>query len=292
MASRSRAVAANAPGGMFVDDTCIDCGTCYTHAPEIFRPAGDASSVHRQPATAAERAAAHRALIACPTASIGSDDATAVREATTAFPLPVECDGAILPDVRWCGWTSPDSFGAWSWLIERPAGNILVDSPRANPALAAGLAARGGISRIVLSHRDDVADHEFWHRRFAAPRLAHAAEGLAFAEEQIAGTEPVALAEDLRIIPVPGHTAGSICLLYRDEVLFSGDHLWWSPQRSRLQASRAYCWHDWDAQVASLRRLLDLPVRWLLPGHGAPWRAPHAGAFRSELARALEQLDG
>lgn len=290
MASRARAVAANVSGGMFVDATCIDCGTCYTHAPATFRPAGDTSAVHAQPATAADSVAAHRALVACPTGSIGSDDAAAARAAAGAFPLPVELDGVVLPDVRWCGWTSPDSFGAWSWLIERPGGNILVDSPRAAPALAAGLAARGGVSRIVLSHRDDVADHAYWHERFAAPRLAHAAEGLDFPEQQVTGSEPIALDRDLLLIPTPGHTAGSLCLLYRDEILFTGDHLWWSPPRGRLQASRDYCWHDWPTQLASLRRLLDLPVRWVLPGHGAPWRAPHAGAFRSELERALAEL--
>jgi glyoxylase-like metal-dependent hydrolase (beta-lactamase superfamily II) len=210
--------------------------------------------------------------------------------AASAFPLPVEIDGVVLPDVRWCGWTGPASYGAWSWLIERPEGNLLVDSPRASPALAAGITARGGISRIILSHRDDVADHAFWHERFSAPRLAHAAEHLTFAEQQVSGTEPITLDHDLLLIPVPGHTAGSLCLLYRQEILFTGDHLWWSPPRGRLQASRTYCWHDWDEQLASLRRLLDLPVRWVLPGHGAPWRAPHSGAFREELERSLAEL--
>ncbi len=291
MASRARAVAANVPGGLFVDTTCIDCGTCYTHAPTSFRPVDGMSSVFAQPSSPAERDAAHRALVACPTGSIGSDDHVAVRAAAGAFPCPVELDGVVLPDVRWCGYTSPDSFGAWSWLIIRPGGNILVDSPRANPALEAGLRAQGGVSHIVLSHRDDVADHEHWHQRFAAPRLAHAAEELAFAEEQIRGDAPVALAGDLRVIPVPGHTAGSICLLYRGEILFTGDHLWWSGPRDRLSASRDYCWFDWPTQLASLRRLLDLPVRWVLPGHGAPWRAPHAGAFRRELERTLAALE-
>lgn len=292
MANRARAVAANVPGGMLVDSTCIDCGTCYTHAPATFRAVDGTSAVRAQPTTPAHRAAAHRAVVACPTASIGSDDVAATRAAAGSFPIPVELDGIVLPDVRWCGYTSPDSFGAWSWLIVRTGGNVLVDSPRANPALEAGLRAQGGVSRIVLTHRDDVADHAHWHDRFAAPRLAHAAEHLDFAEERIEGDAPARLAHDLQIIPVPGHTAGSICLLYRDEVLFTGDHLWWSGPRERLSASRDYCWFDWDAQLASLRRLLDLPVRWVLPGHGAPWRAPRAGAFREELERTLAALAG
>lgn len=287
MASRTRSVVDNVPGGLFVDDSCILCGTCFTHAPAVFRDVGATSAVHHQPANEGERAASHRALVACPTASIGSDDVAAARQAATVFPWPVELDGVVLPDVRWCGFTSPDSFGAWSWLIERAGGNILVDSPRRNPALEAGLRARGGVSRILLTHRDDVADHAYWHRCFDAPRLAHIAEGLSFAEEQIHGDAPQRIADDLTVIPVPGHTAGSICLLYRNEILFTGDHLWWSSPRGRLSASREYCWFDWDTQLASLRLLLDLPVRWVLPGHGAPWRASQNGAFRAELERML-----
>lgn len=291
MASRDRAVAANVPGGLFVDATCIDCGTCYTHAPATFRAAGGTSAVHAQPDTPAERASAHRALVACPTGSIGSDDPADTRAAASAFPWPVERDGVVLPDVHWCGYTSPDSFGAWSWLITRPQGNILVDSPRANPILETGLRARGGVSRIILTHRDDIADHEHWHQRFTAPRVAHVDEDMAFVEERIHGSEPTALADDLLVIPAPGHTAGSLCILYRDEILFTGDHVWWSGTRERLAASRDYCWFDWQAQLASLRRLLDLPVRWVLPGHGAPWRAPTAGAFRVELERTLAALE-
>src|SRR5262245_8651218 len=123
MARRDHAYAGNAPGGLFVDETCIDCGTCYTHAPEVFRDAGSHSVVTRQPGTAQERARAHEALVACPTASIGSDDRDSSRGAAGRFPLP------FAEEVYWCGYTAEESFGAWSWLIRRPEGNVLVDSP-------------------------------------------------------------------------------------------------------------------------------------------------------------------
>lgn len=36
----------------------------------------------------------------------------------------------------------------------------MVDSPRFNPSLAEALEKKGGVSSMVLSHIDDVGDHE------------------------------------------------------------------------------------------------------------------------------------
>jgi glyoxylase-like metal-dependent hydrolase (beta-lactamase superfamily II) len=75
---------------------------------------------------------------------------------------------------------------------------------------------------------------------------------------------------------VPGHTAGSLVALLGGQILFSGDHLWWSETAGdaagkatgAVVASRTYCWHNWERQLASVAKLRDLDVRWLLPGHG------------------------
>ena len=39
-------------------------------------------------------------------------------------------------------------------------------------------------------------------------------------EEVLSGGEPVALDDELLVIPVPGHTRGHAVLLYRDRFLF------------------------------------------------------------------------
>ena len=52
------------------------------------------------------------------------------------------------------------------------------------------------------------------------------------AEEVMEGTAARLFSPEFTIIPVPGHTAGSMCLLYRDRFLFTGDHLWWDPGAS------------------------------------------------------------
>ena len=43
------------------------------------------------------------------------------------------------------------------------------------------------------------------------------------------------------LIPVPGHTAGSMALLYNRRFLFTGDHLWWDPE-TMLDAPRRLVW--------------------------------------------------
>lgn len=282
MARRADAYPENAPGEFFVDRSCIHCGTCFTWAPKTFRDTGSSSVVAQQPA-ADELARAAQALIACPTNSIGGP-AHAAAHAAHTFPVP------ITERVHFCGYTSPDSFGAWSWLITRPLGNVLVDSPRAAKPLLDRIAGLGGVAMQVLSHIDDVADHEALHRRFGHPRCMHRAEGLAGLERYVGGDDPIPLAPDLLLIPTPGHTAGSMCLLYDNRVLFTGDTLWWDPDVGGLDASQSYCWHDWPTQLRSLEKLLAHDFTWVLPGHGAPHHAATPEAMRADLQRALDHL--
>ena len=105
----------NVPGDFFVDSTCIDCDTCSQLAPAMFRDHGKQNSVHHQPETDAEIERAMMALVACPTGSIGSIQSHDAHLGIDAFPLPLE------DNVYFCGFTSESSFGAWSYLITRPA---------------------------------------------------------------------------------------------------------------------------------------------------------------------------
>ena len=166
-----------------------------------------------------------------------------------------------------------------------------MDSPRAVPALLDRLEQLGGVALMVLSHRDDVADHA---RSTSASTAGGCCTGPTWASpppgwsSPWTGTSPVALAPDLLFIPTPGHTAGSACLLYRDKFLFSGDHLWWSPRRGMLSASRSYCWHHWPTQLASLERLLAYDFTWVLPGHGRAAPGRDAEAMRGRRRRTAE----
>lgn len=282
MASPDRRLPGNAPGDLYVDDTCIDCGTCRWMAPESFRSQGDASIVYAQPVSEDARRRAHQALVACPTGSIGTSARKEAAAAVGNFPRP------FAPDVFHCGFHSADSFGAASWLITRPDGNVLIDSPRFAAPLVRRLEAMGGVRWMFLTHQDDVADHAKFHAHFGCERILHRADGrrVGPVERWIEGEETVRLAEDLEIVPTPGHTRGSACLRYKDQVLFSGDTLAWSPGRGHVIAFRDACWYDWRVLQQSVRRLLELPFSWLLPGHGAPCQLPPE-EMRASLERCL-----
>lgn len=167
MARTSRRLSTNVDGPVFVDDTCIDCGTCRWMAPEVFDHLAGASRVHAQPADEASRARALRALIDCPTNSIGTLDKRGVRDASASFPFPF--DGPV----HHCGFHAEASFGATAWLILRDEGHILVDSPRFAAPLVRQLDRIGPIKWMFLTHRDDVADHARFAEHFGCTRVIH-----------------------------------------------------------------------------------------------------------------------
>jgi glyoxylase-like metal-dependent hydrolase (beta-lactamase superfamily II)/ferredoxin len=258
----------NVAGDFYVDSSCIDCDACRQIAPDTFRDHGDQSSVFRQPETGDEVRRALMALVACPTSSIGTARGKYdTRIGSEAFPEPLS------ENVYYCGFNAESSFGAWSYLVVRPeaeGGNVLVDSPRYSRQLVKRFEELGGVGTMFLTHRDDVADHERYARRFRARRVMHADDGAARhgVEHVVEGLAPARLDDELTVIPVPGHTRGSACLLYRDKYLFTGDHLAWSPARNTLTAFRTACWYSWTEQTRSMERLLDYPFEWVLPGHG------------------------
>jgi len=286
MQNRTHRLATNAPGEFFVDSSCIDCDTCRWMAPAVFDRAEEQSRVHTQPATAEEIRAAELALLACPTGSIRTEAKRDLAGARAAFPLLVD------EDVYHCGYHSESSFGATSYLIRRPperGGNVLVDSPRWNRELERRLEELGGVRLLFLTHVDDVAEHARWKERFGCTRVMHALDAVPGVERVIEGTEPVALDPELRVIPTPGHTAGSACLVYRERFLFTGDHLAWSETRGHLYAFRSATWFDWATQVRSMERLARERFEWVLPGHGWRRHIP-AEEMGREMARCVEWM--
>jgi glyoxylase-like metal-dependent hydrolase (beta-lactamase superfamily II)/ferredoxin len=284
MASLSERLPENAPGDFYVDSTCIDCDTCRRIAPEVFEQGDGHSYVHAQPGGDVGRRRALMALVACPTASIGTVAKTDATPGVRAFPE------RVAENVSFCGFTAESSFGAWSYFVERPEGNILVDSPRAAGPLLKALEERGGVSTLFLTHRDDVADHAAFRKRFGCERVMHEDDVTARTadiERPLEGREPVPLAADLLAIPTPGHTRGHAVLLYRRKFLFTGDHLAWSRRRGHLVAFRDANWYSWPETIRSMESLLDFDFEWVLPGHGASYRTDSPEAMRRELERCV-----
>ncbi|MEO0432808.1 MAG: MBL fold metallo-hydrolase [Cyanobacteria bacterium J06656_5] len=275
----------NVDGDFFVDTSCIDCDTCRWMAPDVFGRDGDMSAVHTQPTTSEQRVQALKALLSCPTASIG----------TVSAPRDIKQVQADLPDlveanVYHCGYHSEKSYGAASYLIQRPEGNILIDSPRFTPPLVKQLEAMGGVKYLYLTHRDDVADHAKFQQHFDCTRILHADDitpDTQSVEIQLQGHAPHQLTDDITIIPVPGHSKGHTVLLYQARFLFTGDHLAWSVYLGHLYGFRRFCWYSWAEQVKSMQRLTDYSFEWVLPGHG---RRFHSNTMAKELQTCIEWM--
>ena len=286
MAQIEKRLPDNVEGEFYVDSSCIDCDACRQIAPSTFRDHGNQSSVYQQPRNPGELHRAFMALVACPTASIGTTTKRSAKAGVEAFPVHV------VDDVYYCGFNAESSFGAWAYLVARPeerGGNVLVDSPRFTTPLVQKIEEMGGIRTMFLSHRDDIADHAKFAGHFDCERIMHEADGAGRlgVEQVISGGEPVPIDQELIIVPTPGHTRGHQVLLYRNKVLFTGDHLAWSPERNTLTAFRDACWFSWTEQIRSMEKLLGYEFEWVLPGHG---RIGHDNRMRKHLERCIEWM--
>ncbi|WP_078129840.1 MBL fold metallo-hydrolase [Leptospira alexanderi] len=266
MANQLKKRQENQEGNFYVDSTCIDCETCRIIAPSTFSEKNGGSYVRKQPETESEKIEALRALLSCPTTSIGTEDRMDLKEAKETFPSKIEAN------VYYCGYHSKDSFGAFSYLILREDGNILVDSPRFVSSLASKIESLGGIRYHFLTHQDDIADHQKFRERFGCDRIIHEYDrrSIPSAEIVLKGETVFKLGSDVKIIPTPGHTKGHSVLSLEDRFLFTGDHLAYDPQKDRLIAFKGVCWYSWPEQINSMKKLKDYPFEWILPGHGYP----------------------
>jgi glyoxylase-like metal-dependent hydrolase (beta-lactamase superfamily II)/ferredoxin len=270
----------------FVDSTCIDCDACRQIAPTVFHDTGTQSAVYHQPETEEELLAAQKALVSCPTASIQTTAKQDMSRALASLPEHVA------EDVYRCGYTAESSFGAFSYLIRKESGNILVDSPRFAGPLVKNIERMGGIARMLLTHQDDVADHDKFASKFGAKRVLHRDDvhtRTAAVELQPSGRDPVEIEPGLLMIPTPGHTKGHAVYLWRDRFLFTGDHLAWNERTGHLYAFRSACWYSWSEQIDSMARLLDYRFEWVLPGHGRPIHLP-ADQMHRELESCVEWM--
>lgn len=285
MANISKRVPEDAHGDFFVDLTCIDCDTCRQVAPSVFAEGDGHSFVRSQPATPTDRRMALHAVVCCPTGSIGTVGDDRPASVLDDFPLPL--DGPVFL----CGFNSPKSFGGNSYLLVRPEGNWLIDSPKFQPRLVRRLEQMGGIAHIFLTHSDDVADADKYAKHFTARRVIHRAElhSQPDAEVVLDADGPVELAPGLVAIPTPGHTEGHCVLLADDRFLFTGDHLAWDRHAGQLDAHRDYCWFSWQRQVESLARLAEFSCEWVLPGHGQRVRLP-AEEMRGQIQDLVARM--
>jgi glyoxylase-like metal-dependent hydrolase (beta-lactamase superfamily II) len=233
------------------------------------------SVLRRQPESPDEAAALWRASVACPTKSIGNRDTA--RPPTDVFPFQLTAGVYAL------GHNSPSSFGGHSYLAARPAGNLMVDSPRYTRVLTETIDRLGGIKHVLLSHRDDVADADKWADRYDAQVWIHHddADAAPYATNITTGDQQVD--DGITSIHIPGHTEGHVAYHVDNQWLFTGDALFWNHRREELDVTPKQTWYSWDALADSMDSIAGLNVEWIFPGHGK-WHHTGRNLYTTQMA--------
>ena len=91
------------------------------------------------------------------------------------------------------------------------------------------------------------------------------------------------------IIPVPGHTDGSMALHVAGRYLFTGDHMSWDRESNGLRLATVYVW-DEETLRRSAAKLSECSFEWVLPGHGDRMHLP-AERMKEELRLLLERRE-
>lgn len=268
----------NAAGAWYVDSRCIRCDASRNWAPGLIdADAAGRSYMARQPEGKEEQAAMWRAAAACPTKSIGNLDHHT--EPQGIFPYQLT-DGVMA-----LGNNALSSFAAHSFLVERPDGNLMVDSPRYNRTLAERVDSLGGIAHILLSHRDDVADADRWAERYGARVWIGEADRDAapYATNVTAGDAVALISPGAVSIPAPGHTAGHVVYHINDRLLFTGDTLHWNHRRGEMDVFPKQTFYSWATLADTMDMLASLPVEWVFAGHGM-WHNIGAQEWKRQMA--------
>lgn len=285
MADIRKKVKGNIDGDFFVDTTCINCDTCRQLAPETFEDNGEYSYVTNQPGSQNLKTKATRALLSCPTGSIGNTGTSLTKEVIEQFPFLVE------DSVYYCGFNSPKSFGGNSFFVQENEGNWLIDSPKFNSTLVKNIEKMGGLAYIFLSHEDDVAEAEKFASHFSAKRIIHkdALRAQPNAEIILEGEKDREIIKDFLVIATPGHTKGHLVLLYKQKFLFTGDHLYFNRHNKHLDAHDRHCWYSWEEQTRSMEKLIKYDFEWVLAGHGDRGKLKKSEA-KEQLLSLVEKM--
>ncbi|WP_346012274.1 MBL fold metallo-hydrolase [Streptomyces sp. SID3343] len=251
--------------GWYVDERCTNCDVARQLAPDLIHEVDGRSELVRQPRDDAELRRLHAAAFACHTRSIRH---RARRPDPLLDPFPLLIDDGV----HLCGHNSTHTAGANSYLVRRPSGDLMmVDTPRWSASLADRYERLGGVSDILLTHRDHAAHGRRYADRFGARLWIHEGDldAAPDADRVLRGTDVVEIDAGMLAYPLPGHTRGSVLFVAEKRYCFSGDSLFWSRSTGDVEVAEHVTWYSIRELAASLTRTVDrLHFEWLLPGHG------------------------
>jgi glyoxylase-like metal-dependent hydrolase (beta-lactamase superfamily II) len=267
--------------GWYVDDRCTNCDVARQLAPELIGEVDGRSKILRQPQNEAEIDALHAAAHACPPRSIRH---TSLPLDPTRDPFPMRLDDGLYL----CGHNSQQTAGANSYLLLRPTGNLMIDTPRWSESLIARYEAFGPITDVLLTHADHAAHGRRYADRLGARLWIHEGDLSAApnADRILRGIDPVEVVAGVVAHPLPGHTKGSVLYVADERYCFSGDSFAWSRTTKDIEVFNTVVWYSIVELAASLARSVErLRFEWLLPGHGDRKRLP-----AEEMTRRLRAL--
>ena len=277
MARPDQSNPSNAVGPWFVDTRCIRCDAARNWAPDLIGMDTEGRSfLITQPVGVEQEAELWRAAAACPTKSISNRDR--LLEPAGIFPY------RMTHGVFALGNNARSSFAAHSFLVTRPDGNLMVDSPRFNRPLAESIDALGGIAHVLLTHRDDVADAGRWAERYGARIWIGEtdADAAPYATD-LTGVESVTVISPGAVsIPAPGHTQGHVLYHVDDRVLFTGDTLHWDHRRGEFDVFPKQTFFSWTALADTMDLIAALKVEWMFAGHGM-WHEVSAEEWERQM---------
>jgi Metallo-beta-lactamase superfamily len=177
------------------------------------------------------------------------------------------------------------------FLLERPAGNLLVYSVTGMSSSAPDIERAGGIARQYLNHRHEAM---FASEGVDAPLFCHVEE-----RESVAASAPVRatfsrrhmLDDDFEVIPTPGHTSGASAFLWDNgehRFLFTGDTLYVRDEEwvaAVLPGSS-----DREAYVRSLELIRELDFDVLVPWATSAGQQPFAIESRAGAQRRVDAV--
>ncbi|HWM10777.1 MAG TPA: MBL fold metallo-hydrolase [Solirubrobacteraceae bacterium] len=171
-----------------------------------------------------------------------------------------------------------------SFVLERPAGDLLLYGTEAEPAIA-------GAKARYLNH---------WHEAMFAADLdgtpTHVHELDREQSENrtaIAGTfaDRTTLDGDFEVIPTPGHTPGATAFLWdsgEHRMLFTGDSLFLDEGEWVIALDVRGA--DRDAYVASLELIRGLDFDVLVPWAATAGQPPHAMTDAADVGRRIDAI--
>ncbi len=181
----------------------------------------------------------------------------------------------ILPGVFVVPQNGGKGFG-YVHFVQRPGGNLVLDSGWITDHFGQ-IAAMGGVAAVVLSDRHLCGDHSNKTAEYFGARVycsAIEAEAVAHRShkvhiDQVLPFERTTIEGDVRLIPVPGHTAGqfaTLCDVAGAKLLFISDFIYrdagkWRPGNLSRRKMKA-----------GLEGLRDLAFDYVVPwtGYASP----------------------